>query len=49
MKLASYTVPKLVPKDFLSGVGGEEDDIRLKKPQQIINREDDYRKMRHKK
>jgi hypothetical protein len=41
-KLASYTMPKLMLKDFPRGVGEEEDGIGLKKPQQIIDREDNY-------
>jgi splicing factor 3B subunit 1 len=45
-KLASYTMPKLNLKDLPRGVGKEEDGIGLKKPQWIIDREDDYRKRR---
>jgi splicing factor 3B subunit 1 len=33
-------------KDLPRGVGEEEDGIRLKKPQQIIDREYDYKKRR---
>jgi hypothetical protein len=43
-KLASYPVPKLNLKEIPRDVGKEEDGIRLKKPQRIIDREDDYRK-----
>jgi splicing factor 3B subunit 1 len=45
-KLALYTMPKLNLKDFPRGVGEKEDGVGLKKPQQIIDREDDYRKRR---
>jgi splicing factor 3B subunit 1 len=45
-KLASYTVPKLNLKDLPRGIGKEEDGIGLKKSQQIIDKEDDYRKRR---
>jgi hypothetical protein len=48
-KLASYTMPKLTLKDLLRGIGEEEDDIKLKKPQQIVNKEEDYMKRRLKK
>jgi hypothetical protein len=42
-------MPKLNQKELSRSIGEKEDGIKLKKPQQIINREDDYRKMRHKK
>jgi splicing factor 3B subunit 1 len=44
--LASYTTPTLNLKDSPRGVGTKEDGIRLKNPQHIIDREDDYRKRR---
>ncbi|KAL5981994.1 Splicing factor 3B subunit 1 [Asimina triloba] len=46
-KLASYTAPKSVLKELPKGMGGDEgDDFGFKKPQKIIDREDDYRKRR---
>ncbi|XP_023552172.1 splicing factor 3B subunit 1-like [Cucurbita pepo subsp. pepo] len=44
-KLASYTAPKSLLKEMPRG-GEEDDDIGFKKPQRIIDREDDYRKRR---
>ncbi|KAK3414130.1 hypothetical protein EUGRSUZ_I02637 [Eucalyptus grandis] len=47
-KLASYTAPKSLLKEMPRG-SGEEDDAGMagfKKPQRIIDREDDYRKRR---
>jgi hypothetical protein len=41
--LASYTIPKLMMKDFPRGIVKEDNGIELKKPQHIIDREDDYR------
>ncbi|KAL4203296.1 hypothetical protein AMTRI_Chr01g103310 [Amborella trichopoda] len=43
-KLASYTAPKSVLNEVPKG--GEEDDVGFKKPQRIIDREDDYRRRR---
>lgn len=43
-KMASITGPKSI-KD-LPGVGAEDDDSGFKKPQRIIDREDDYRRRR---
>ncbi|XP_059065494.1 uncharacterized protein LOC131032362 [Cryptomeria japonica] len=43
-KLASYTAPKSLLKDLPQT--GEDDDLGFKKPQRIIDREDDYRKRR---
>ncbi|RWR75897.1 splicing factor 3B subunit 1 [Cinnamomum micranthum f. kanehirae] len=45
-KLASYTAPKSVMKDLPRGMGGDDDDLGFKKPQKIIDREDDYRRRR---
>eukprot|EP01018_Ginkgo_biloba_P035221 Gb_14294 [translate_table: standard] len=45
-KLASYTAPKSVLKDLPRGGGDDDDDFGFKKPQRIIDREDDYRKRR---
>eukprot|EP01018_Ginkgo_biloba_P035429 Gb_20157 [translate_table: standard] len=46
-KLASYTAPKSLLKDLPRGGGGDDDDdFGFKKPQRIIDREDDYRKRR---
>ncbi|XXG52688.1 hypothetical protein AAC387_Pa03g0947 [Persea americana] len=46
-RLASYTAPKSVMKDLPRGMGGgEDDDLGFKKPQKIIDREDDYRRRR---
>ncbi|KAA0061166.1 hypothetical protein IC582_016574 [Cucumis melo] len=44
-KLASYTAPKSLLKEMPRGVD-EDDDLGYKKPQRIIDREDDYRKRR---
>ncbi|KAG6600246.1 Splicing factor 3B subunit 1, partial [Cucurbita argyrosperma subsp. sororia] len=44
-KLASYTAPKSLLKEMPRG-GEEDDDMGFKKPQRIIDREDDYRKRR---
>lgn len=44
-KLASYTAPKSLLKEMPRGAE-EDDDIGFKKPQRIIDREDDYRKRR---
>lgn len=43
-KLASYTAPKSLLKE-MPGVGGDADD-GFRKPQRIIDREDDYRRRR---
>lgn len=45
-KLASYTAPKSVLLDLPRGSESTEDDFGFKKPQRIIDREDDYRKRR---
>ncbi|KGN53720.1 splicing factor 3B subunit 1 [Cucumis sativus] len=44
-KLASYTAPKSLLKEMPRGVD-EDEDLGYKKPQRIIDREDDYRKRR---
>lgn len=44
-KLASYTAPKSVLSDVPKSGSGD-DDFGFKKPQKIIDREDDYRKRR---
>ncbi|XP_022140896.1 splicing factor 3B subunit 1 [Momordica charantia] len=44
-KLASYTAPKSLLKEMPRG-SEEDDDMGFKKPQRIIDREDDYRKRR---
>ncbi|XP_040997990.1 splicing factor 3B subunit 1-like [Juglans microcarpa x Juglans regia] len=49
-KLASYTAPKSLLKEMPRGAGAEDDNDDafggFKKPQRIIDREDDYRKRR---
>jgi hypothetical protein len=45
-KLASYTNPKLNLKNFPKARGKKEDGVILRKPQQSLTREDDYRKRR---
>ncbi|XP_054777615.1 uncharacterized protein LOC129285767 [Prosopis cineraria] len=44
-KLASYTAPKSLMKD-MPGVGDADADVGFRKPQRIIDREDDYRQRR---
>ena len=44
-KLASYTAPKSILSDLPRGEAAD-DDFGFKKPQKIIDREDDYRKRR---
>ncbi|XP_058207077.1 uncharacterized protein LOC131320393 [Rhododendron vialii] len=45
-KLASYTAPKSILKDMPRGTGEDLDEAGFKRPQRIVDREDDYRRRR---